>query len=166
MKELCTIVIHQILSRWSQQKRGGNNSPAPLKSPSLCLSIISLTEGLEVCRDVRFCGARAGPLQWLEHPLPVLEGPCAQKREGETGVQEALLRGGLARHRQQQRSRGGHVHLQPLQTGPTDSSEGQLQPERTQQWGETNTNANLLLSIRLFYDVICNDFNFLNMKKV
>lgn len=122
-------------------QRGGNNKAAPLKSPSLPPPRISPAEGFEVRRDVRRRGARAGHLQRLQHPLPVLEGPRAQEREGETGVQEALLRGGLARHGQQQGRGGGHVHLQPLQAGPPDSTEGQLQPERTQQRGEAEKDA-------------------------
>lgn len=81
---------------------------------------------LEIRGDVRSCGAWAGTLQRLQHPMSVVEGPRAQEREGEAGVPQALLRGRLARYRQRQRRRGRHVHVEPLQEGPGHAAESQL----------------------------------------
>lgn len=77
--------------------------------------------------------------------MPVLEGPGAQEREGEAGVQEALLRGGLASYRERSRSCRGHVHVQPLQTGPAHPAESQLQPQRTQQRGKMSFTGKCIL---------------------
>lgn len=72
-------------------------------------------------------------LQRLQHPLPVLEGTCPQEREGETGVQEALLRGGLAGHWQWAGRGRRDLHLQPLPQGPEYTTEDKLQPAGPQQ---------------------------------
>lgn len=80
----------------------------------------------EIRGDVRSCGAWAGTLQRLQHPVFVVEGPGAQEREGEARVPQALLRGRLARHRQRQRRRGRHVYLKPLPEGPGHAAESQL----------------------------------------
>lgn len=123
--------------------------PTPLNSLDLPLVIYFSPRGgeaaVEIRWDVRCRGAWSGPLQRLQHPVPVVEGPGTQKREGEAGVQEALLRGGLARYWERPRSCRGHVYFQPLQTGPTHSAESKLQPQRTQQWGETRFMGNEII---------------------
>lgn len=81
---------------------------------------------IEICGDVRSGGAWAGTLQRLQHPVSVVEGPGAEKREGEAGMSQALLRGRLARHRKRQGRRGRHLYLKPLPEGPGNAAESQL----------------------------------------
>ena len=51
-------------------------------------------------------------------------------------MQEALLRGGLAGHRQRPGRRRGDFHLKPLPPGQEHATEGELQSAGPQQRGE------------------------------
>jgi len=77
-------------------------------------------------RDAGRRGTRPHPLQRLQHPVPVVERPGAQEREGQACVPAAVLRGGLAGHGQREGGCRGHVHVQPLQEGQEHAAEDQL----------------------------------------
>lgn len=77
-------------------------------------------------RDVGCRGTWSHPLQRLQHPLPFVERPGPQERKGQAGVPETVLRGGLARHRERERSCWGDVHIESLQEGQDHTSENQF----------------------------------------
>lgn len=60
-----------------------------------------------------------------------MERPGPQERKGQACVPETVLRGGLARHRERERSRRSDVYIESLQEGQNYASENQFQPAGT-----------------------------------
>lgn len=77
-------------------------------------------------RDVGCRGTWSHPLQRLQHPLPFVERPGPQERKGQAGVPETVLWGGLARHRERERSCWSDVYIQSLQEGQNYAPENQF----------------------------------------
>lgn len=86
-----------------------------------CLSLCSPAWSLS--RDVGCRGTWSHPLQRLQHPLPLMERPGPQEREGQTGLSETVLWGGLARYGERERSCWGDVYIKSLQEGQKYTSE-------------------------------------------
>lgn len=77
-------------------------------------------------RDVGCRGTWSHPLQRLQHPLPFVERPGPQERKGQAGVPETVLWGGLARHRERERSCWSDVYIESLQEGQNYAPENQF----------------------------------------
>lgn len=64
--------------------------------------------------------------------MPFLERQSPQERKGETGMQETLLRGRVAGHRERQGGCWSDIHFQSLQKREEYAAKDKFQFKRTQ----------------------------------